>query len=44
MEDGYIVGNEGNHLIDKTGDTDSGIYKSMLGERNINNFKQREHS
>ena len=44
MEDGYIVSNEGDHLIDKIGDTDSVIYKSMLGERSINNFKQREHS
>ena len=31
------MGNEGDHLIDKIGDTDSGIYKSMAGERNINN-------
>ena len=28
------MGNEGDHLIDKIGDTDSEIYKSILGERN----------
>ena len=44
MEDGYTVDNEGDHLIDNISDTDSGIYKSILGERNTNNFKQREHS
>ena len=26
--------NEGDHVLDKISDTDSGIYKSILGERN----------
>ena len=39
MEDGYTVENARDNLIDKLGDTDSGIYKIILGERNINNLK-----
>lgn len=39
MEDGHTVENARDNLIDKLGDTDRGIYKIILGERNINSFK-----
>ena len=39
MEDGYTVENARDTLIVKLGDTDSGSYKVIRGERNINNRK-----